>query len=47
MFGSCIAKVDDNLKITSVDIYYDPTPLLAILTGFNKTGVCPFIAEKH
>ena len=42
LYGACIARVDENLKILSVEIFYDPTPMLAKLTGFEKTGVCPF-----
>ena len=42
IFGTGIARVDDNLKIMSVEIFSDPYPMMEKLTGFDKTGVCPF-----
>ena len=42
IFGTGIARVDEDLKIMSVEIFYDPAPMMEKLTGFDKTGVCPF-----
>ena len=42
MFGSCVVQLNDNMKIQTVEVYYDPNPMMAKLTGFEKTGVCPF-----
>ena len=47
MFGSCVVRVNDKLKIESIEVYYDPHPIMAKLTGFEKTGKCPFILEKN
>lgn len=46
LFGSCVVRVDDKLKIQSIEVYYDPNPMMAKLTGFDKTGVCPFTKAK-
>lgn len=50
--GTCIAKVDENLKIMDLEVYYDPTQFLGQLTkgpksshyGDYKEGIlgCPF-----
>lgn len=42
IFGACIARVDENLKILSVEVFYDPNPMMAKLIGFEKTRICPF-----
>lgn len=42
MFGSCVVKVSENLKIQSIDVYFDPNPMLVTLTNFAKSGgKCP------
>ncbi|KAL4218190.1 hypothetical protein ACF0H5_022926 [Mactra antiquata] len=41
MFGSCVARVTEDLKIQSIDVYYDPNGTLMKLTKGSK---CPF---KH
>ncbi|KAJ7295384.1 hypothetical protein O6H91_21G068800 [Diphasiastrum complanatum] len=50
--GTCVAKVDENLKIVELEVYYDPTQFLGHLTklpksqeyGEYKQGIegCPF-----
>lgn len=50
--GTCTAKVDENLKIVDLEVYYDPTQFLGQLTkglksseyGEYKQGIlgCPF-----
>lgn len=42
MFGSCVVQLNDKMKIQTVEVYYDPNPMMAKLTGFKKTGACPF-----
>ena len=39
LFGSCIATVNDDLKITDLQVFYDPNPLMASLMGLKK--FCP------
>lgn len=44
MFGSCVVNVTDKLQIQSMDVYSDPNPTMAALTGFktsHETG-CSF-----
>ncbi|KAH7284833.1 hypothetical protein KP509_34G072400 [Ceratopteris richardii] len=51
--GTCIAKVDEKLRITDLEVYYDPTQFLGQLTatpkspdyGEYKPGAvsCPFM----
>ncbi|BBN09403.1 hypothetical protein MPTK1_4g19530 [Marchantia polymorpha subsp. ruderalis] len=53
--GICIAKVDDNLRITELEVHYDPTAFLADLTkgtkspayGEYKKGIegCPYLSS--
>lgn len=38
MFGVAIVKVNDDLKVLNLDIYYDPHPFMAKFYG----GKCPF-----
>eukprot|EP00250_Pteridium_aquilinum_P011040 c19799_g1_i1 orf=164-940(-) len=55
--GTCIAKVDESLKIMDLEVYYDPTQFLGQLTkgpkapnyGEYKQGVlgCPFQTTSH
>ena len=33
MYGMAMAKVDENLKIKSIDVHYDPNQLLMKLEG--------------
>jgi len=33
MYGMCVAEVDENLKLLSVNVYYDSNQLLAKLEG--------------
>ena len=46
LFGHCIVRVNDDLKVLSIEVFYDPNPMMAKLTGFDKTGVCPFAVKK-
>lgn len=55
--GTCIAKVDDNLQIMDLEVYYDPTQFLGQLTKGAKnaqyseykpgTVGCPFKLTSH
>lgn len=54
--GTCIAKVDNDLKIMDLEVYYDPTQFLGQLTkgpkssnyGEYKQGIlgCPFQSDS-
>jgi hypothetical protein len=33
LFGSAILQVDGNLKVKEIQFYYDPTPLMMVLSG--------------
>ncbi|KAK3579944.1 hypothetical protein CHS0354_020840 [Potamilus streckersoni] len=35
MYGSCVVRVNENLKIQSIEVYYDPNPMMAKLTNFK------------
>jgi hypothetical protein len=41
MFGCCVAKVTDQLKIQSVDVYFDPNIMMATFTGCSGGKICP------
>ncbi|XP_052808675.1 uncharacterized protein LOC128237294 [Mya arenaria] len=41
MIGHCVARVTDQLKIQSIDVYYDPNSMLSKLSNFSEKG-CPF-----
>ncbi|XP_060589607.1 uncharacterized protein LOC132744835 [Ruditapes philippinarum] len=41
MFGCCVAKVTDQLKIQSVDVYFDPNIMMATFTGCTGGKICP------
>lgn len=43
LFGSCVATVDEHLKIRSIEVYYDANPMLMKLASGDKK-TCPF---KH
>jgi len=38
LIGMCVAEVDDQLKITDLQVYFDPNPMLAKMMSFT----CPF-----
>lgn len=40
MFGSCVARVTEELKILSIDVYFDPNPTLMKLTK-GSNSKCP------
>jgi len=37
MFGMCVAKVNEQLKVTDLEVYFDPNPMLAQLMSVR----CP------
>ena len=45
LFGCCIAKVNDELKIEDLQIYYDPSPMMTQLTEVSVEG-CPIARAK-
>ena len=40
MFGVAVVKVNEDLKVTNLDIYYDPHPFLVQFWGGKAN--CPF-----
>ncbi|XP_053376776.1 uncharacterized protein LOC123528447 [Mercenaria mercenaria] len=42
MFGNCVAKVNEQQKIQSVDVYFDPNIMMAELTGGATKSTGPF-----
>ena len=38
LIGMCVAEVDDQLKITDLQVFFDPNPMLAKMMSFT----CPF-----
>lgn len=41
MYGNCVVKVNDDMKIQSIDVYYDPNPFLMKLTNWKSGAGCP------
>ncbi|XP_060082103.1 uncharacterized protein LOC132561396 [Ylistrum balloti] len=39
--GSCVAVVNENLKIVSIEVFYDPNPMMAKLLNFKLGSKCP------
>lgn len=42
MFGSCFVKVNEQLKVQSIEVYYDPNKMMKTLTGMRDKTTCPF-----
>ncbi|XP_045204664.1 uncharacterized protein LOC123557317 [Mercenaria mercenaria] len=42
MFGSCVANVSEDLKILSIEVFYDPNIMLKKLTATGEKVKCPF-----
>ena len=40
LIGTCLAKVNDQLKIVDLQVYFDPNPMLSRMTACGP--VCPF-----
>jgi hypothetical protein len=43
LYGMAIATVTENLQVSELQIFYDPTPFLDDL---SKGGKCPFMHNK-
>lgn len=41
MYGNCVVKVNDDMKIQSIDVYYDSNPFLMKLTNWKSGAGCP------
>ncbi|XP_033760563.1 pathogen-related protein-like [Pecten maximus] len=39
--GSCVAAVNENLQIVSIEVFYDPNPMIAKLMNFKLDKNCP------
>ena len=45
MYGNCVVNVTDDLKIKSIDVYYDPNPFLMKLVGWKPGQGCPMAKQ--
>ncbi|XP_060572428.1 uncharacterized protein LOC132730494 [Ruditapes philippinarum] len=42
MYGSCVVRVNESLKIESIEVFYDPNIMLKKLTNTGDKAKCPF-----